>query len=149
MPDTTRLDTALDQLDTLRDTASIDLDVHTLAGLPSDRAARMAARRTFVDMKQLFMRAVADLAGPKGMWLQHQVRLANDPHDLWVLRSALLVALHRQDDSASRQIRGEVYRGLDSGFADSVDPGNSSLLPPLVEAGTWQARTQTIAQARR
>jgi hypothetical protein len=149
MPDPTCLDSALDQLDTLRDTASIDLDVHTLAGLPSDRAARLAARRTFVDMKQLFMRAVANLAGPKGLWLQHQVRLANDPHDLWVLRSALLVALHKQDDKATRQIRGEVYRGLDNGFADSVDPVNSSLLPPLVETGAWQARTHSIAHARR
>lgn len=149
MSDTPCLDTALGQPDTLRDTASIDLDVHTLAGLPSDRAARMAARRTFVDMKQLFMRAVADLAGPKGLWLQHQVRLANDPHDLWVLRSALLVALHKQDNSASRQIRSEVYRGLDGGFGDSVDPGNSSLLPPLAQAGVWQSRTQSIAHARR
>jgi hypothetical protein len=149
MSDTLGLDTALDQLDTLHDTASIDLDVHTLAGLPSDRAARLAARRTFVDMKQLFMRAVADLSGPKGLWLQHQVRLANDPHDLWVLRGALLVALHRQDNSTSRQIRGEVYRGLDSGFADSLDPGNNTLLPPLTATGTWQSRTQSIAALRR
>ena len=32
-------------------------------GMPDDRLARMAARRAFVEMKQVFMRAAADVDG--------------------------------------------------------------------------------------
>ena len=84
------------------------------AGMPADRAARIAARRAFVDMKQLFMRAVENLDHRKAEWLRSQVRVAEDPIDLWLLRGPLLAAL-REDDS-TRALRAELYRTLDSTF---------------------------------
>lgn len=52
------------------------------SGMPQERLARVAARRTFVDMKQRFMSAVAHVEGSRGDWLRYQVRHANDPVDL-------------------------------------------------------------------
>ena len=48
-------------------------------GLPQDRAARLAARQAFVDLKHDFMVAVALLPGPRGEWLRRLVRHAEDP----------------------------------------------------------------------
>ena len=84
------------------------------AGLPADRLARIAARRAFVDMKQLFLRAVQNLDHRKADWLRAQVRVAEDPIDLWLLRGPLLAAL-REDDS-TRSLRAELYRTLDNTF---------------------------------
>lgn len=85
------------------------------AGLPAERMARVAARRAFVEMKHIFMRAVAMMKDRKGEWLRHQVRLANEPLDLWLLRGPVLAAL-RQSDAETRGLRAELYRGLDSLF---------------------------------
>ena len=107
-------------------------------GLPHDRAARIAARRAFVDMKQLFMRAAEHLEHGKGAWLRAQVRAAEDPTDLWVLRNPLLTALRLEDDR-TRALRAELYRSLDSVFPDRLCasvPGLDSL-PPL--PGAWSA----------
>ena len=84
-------------------------------GLPADRAARIAARRAFVDMKQLFIRAVENLEHRKGAWLRAQVRAAEDPLDLWLLRGPLLAAL-REDEVATRKLRAELYKTLDQTF---------------------------------
>jgi hypothetical protein len=83
-------------------------------GLPADRAARVAARRAFVDMKQLFMRSVENLQHRKGAWLRAQVRTAEDPVDLWLIRGPLLAAL--REDDRTRSLRAELYRSLDSTF---------------------------------
>jgi len=77
--------------------------------------ARVESRRAFVEMKQLFMRAVENLAHRKGAWLRSQVRSAEDPVDLWLLRGPLLSAL-REDDLATRTMRAALYRALDRGF---------------------------------
>ncbi len=96
-------------------------------GLPADRHARIAARRAFVEMKQLFMRAVADLAHRKGAWLRAQVRAAEDPLDLWLLRGPLLGAL-REDEVATRTLRAELYKSLDQTFPQAF--GGFELQPP-------------------
>jgi hypothetical protein len=83
-------------------------------GMPGDRAARIAARRAFVDMKLLFIRSVANLEHRKGAWLRRQVRAAEDPMDLWLIRGPLLAAL-REDDK-TRSLRAELYRSLDTTF---------------------------------
>lgn len=83
-----------------------------MAGMPADRAARLAARRSFVDMKQVFLRAVASVAGHKGEWLQQQVRQAREPHDLWMMRGAVIAALCVQDGS-TRTLRAELFACLD------------------------------------
>jgi len=87
-------------------------------GLPQDRHARIAARRAFVDMKQRFMSAVEDLTGVRGDWLRYQVRQANEPVDLWLLRGAVFAALDQQDDYA-RSTRRNLNKVLDSVFPDS------------------------------
>jgi hypothetical protein len=57
-------------------------------GMPGDRGARLAARRAFVALKLDFMTALADV--PDTGWLQIQVRHAEEPVDLWLLRARAL-----------------------------------------------------------
>ena len=121
-------------------------DAAQLAGLPQDRAARLAARRAFVAMKQLFMRAVETLTDRKGQWLRQQVRLANDPIDLWLLRGPVLGAL-RRDDAHSRSLRAELYRGLDTTFPEAFGLNEGISLPALPEP--WEVgATPTGLMAR-
>ena len=87
-------------------------------GLPQDRHARIAARRSFVGLKQQFMVAVDSLDGMRGDWLRHQVRQAHEPADLWMLRGAVFAALDAQGDH-SRRTRHDLDRVLDSAFPDS------------------------------
>lgn len=92
-------------------------------GLPQDRHARIAARRSFVEMKQRFMAAVDTLHGLRGDWLRHQVRHAHEPIDLWMLRGAVFAALGLRDET-TRRTRDELHRVLDSVF-----PDNGELMP--------------------
>jgi hypothetical protein len=87
-------------------------------GLPAVRSARIESRRAFVEMKQLFMRAVENLEHRKGAWLRAQVRGAEDPIDLWLLRGPLLATL-REDDVATRAMRAALYRTLDRTFPEA------------------------------
>jgi hypothetical protein len=84
-------------------------------GMPDDRLARMAARRAFVEMKQVFIRAAADVEGAVGQMLQQRVRIANEPVELWRVRAVLLASLpaHHQRTLAHRI---ELHRQLDSLF---------------------------------
>ena len=88
------------------------------AGSPDARFARIESRRAFVEMKQLFLRAVENLAHRKGAWLRAQVRGAEDPIDLWLLRGPLLATL-REDDVATRTMRAALYRTLDRTFPEA------------------------------
>ncbi len=87
-------------------------------GLPQDRHARIAARRSFVGLKQQFMAAIETLDGMRGDWLRHQVRQTQEPGDLWMLRGVVFAALQTQDDT-SRRTRTDLHRVLDSVFPDS------------------------------
>lgn len=98
-------------------------------GLPHDRHARIAARRTFVGLKQQFMAAIESLDGLRGDWLRRQVRQTQEPLDLWMLRGAVLAALQTQDDD-SRRSRQALNRVLDSAF-----PDNGQLQP----WGSWHS----------
>jgi hypothetical protein len=88
------------------------------AGLPHDRLARVAARGAFVGLKQTFQQAVAELGGREGAWLRQQVRAAEEPSDLWLLRAPLFEAL-AGNSQALRQHRQALRRSLDSLFPDS------------------------------
>lgn len=46
----------------------------------------MAARRAFVEMKQVFMRVAADVEGSVGETQQYRARTANEPVELWRIR---------------------------------------------------------------
>jgi len=59
-------------------------------------------------MKLLFLRSVENLDHRKGAWLRSQVRSAEDPIDLWLLRGPLLAAL--REDDRTRSLRAELYQ---------------------------------------
>ncbi len=87
-------------------------------GLSQERLTRMAARRSFVEMKQRFIDAVAHVQGSRGDWLRHQVRQTQEPVDLWLLRGAVFAALRGVDEQAHR-VRLDLHRALDSIFPDA------------------------------
>ena len=70
------------------------------AGLPGDRMARLAARTAFVELKLGFIEAVGQIRGRDGDWLRQQVRHAEEPVDLWMLRGPLFDALSVEDGLA-------------------------------------------------
>lgn len=88
------------------------------AGLPGDRGARLAARRAFVELKLTFLAALDGAANVE--WLSAQVRAAEEPVDLWLLRAPVFAAL-AGTDAEHRQRRLVLRRGLDSMFPD-LDP---------------------------
>ncbi len=90
-------------------------------GLPGDRDARMAARRAFVDLKQTYMVALATLSERDAGWLRQQVRAAEEPADLWLLRAPVFAALEGADPERRRR-RQMLRRGLDTVFHDSEPP---------------------------
>ena len=94
---------------------------------PTARDARIETRRAFVEMKQLFMRAAENLEHRKGAWLRAQVRAAEDPVDLWLLRGPLLATL-REDDIATRTMRAALYRTLDRTFPEAFGSAEISVL---------------------
>jgi phytoene dehydrogenase-like protein len=94
---------------------------------PATRSARIESRRAFVEMKQLFLRAVENLEHRKAAWLRAQVRGAEDPIDLWLLRGPLLATL-REDDRATRTMRAALYRSLDRTFPEAFGSAEISAL---------------------
>lgn len=99
------------------------------SGMPQDRAARIAARRAFVEMKQLFLMAAQAVEDRKGAWLRSQVRQAHDPIDLWLLRGPLLASLRNGDEPGTRHLRAELYRRLDSTFPETFGLAHGTPLP--------------------
>jgi hypothetical protein len=91
-----------------------------LLELSGDRDALLAARRAFVEMKQCFMRAVADVPGAIGDSLRHKVRHSGEPIDLWRLRRAVLATLPPTDPRCVGH-RAVLQRHLDALFPDSDD----------------------------
>ncbi len=87
------------------------------AGLPGDRMARLAARKAFVDLKLGFIDAVSVLTDRHGDWLRQQIRHAEEPVDLWLLRGPLLDALSGAEPER-RVARLRLRRCLDSLFPD-------------------------------
>jgi phytoene dehydrogenase-like protein len=101
-----------------------------MAGIPAAQSARIQTRRAFVEMKQLFLRAVENLEHRKGAWLRAQVRAAEDPIDLWLLRGPLLATL-REDDVATRTMRAALYRTLDRTFPEAFGSAEIGVLSTL------------------
>lgn len=87
------------------------------AGLPHDRLAAIAARRTFVTLKLTFTEAAAEARGPHAPWLRAQVRAAEEPVDLWLLRAPLFAALAGAEPER-RALRQRVRRALETVFPD-------------------------------
>ncbi|MCO5978002.1 hypothetical protein [Ideonella oryzae] len=119
-------------------------------GLPADRAARLAARRGFVEMKQVFLKAVDPIKGRKGDWLRQQVRQAHEPLDLWLLRGPVLSVL-RHDDAGSRGLRADLYRSLDTLIDQVRGRSSSTSVRPGARHQAWafSSSVDTALQAWR
>jgi hypothetical protein len=85
------------------------------SGLPGDRGARLAARQAFVSLKLTFLEALEQVSGAD--WLRVQIRAAEEPVDLWLLRApvfAVLTGVSAEQRSRRQMLR----RSLDSMFPD-------------------------------
>ena len=91
------------------------------AGLPGDRGARLAARRAFVELKLTFLAALDGAANVE--WLSAQVRAAEEPVDLWLLRAPVFAVLCGVD-AVCRSRRQMLRRSLDSVFPDLDSPAS-------------------------
>ena len=94
-------------------------DFTTGAGMPGDRGARMAARQAFVSLKNSFLDALSAATGAE--WLRVQVRAAEEPVDLWLLRAPVFAVLCGVDTDC-RQRRQSLRRSLDSMFPELDEP---------------------------
>ena len=92
------------------------------SGMPGDRSARFAARQAFVSLKLTYLQALQDL--PQADWLRNQVRAAEEPVDLWLLRAPVFAALTGAEPER-RSRRQMLRRGLDSVFPDLDDPASA------------------------
>ncbi len=101
--------------------------VWLICGTPQERLARVAARRAFVEMKQVFMLATANLAGANAALLCHRVRQAADVTELWRLRESVLAALPT-DTERGQRYRRELHEQLDAAFPQS---GHDTSFVPL------------------
>jgi hypothetical protein len=104
-------------------------DLGAAGGLPGDRAARIAARRAFVELKQTYLLALADASEEEAGWLRNQVRSAEQPVDLWLLRAPVFAVLSGTDPER-RKRRQMLRRGLDSMFMDTQPPSSFVTLSP-------------------
>lgn len=91
---------------------------HAISLDDSERLARLAARRAFVELKQAFMRAAALIEGEIGARLQRRVRRATEAVELWRLRAVVLASLPETD--AAHVSRIELSRQLDSVFPEGA-----------------------------
>lgn len=74
-------------------------------GLPADRMAMAAAHRALCDLKLAYQHALAEMPGPRADWLRHQVRRAQEPADLWPLRTAVFDGVPAPDESRARDLQ--------------------------------------------
>jgi hypothetical protein len=65
--------------------------------------------------------------------LRSQVRAAEDPVDLWLLRGPLLAALREDDHEDTRKLRAELYRTLDTTFPAALHVPR----PDASRTGAW------------
>jgi len=88
-------------------------------GLQQERLARIAARRAFVQMKQAYMNAASDIANATGDMLQHRIRKASEPWELWSVRAVLLASL-KPDHQRTPEHLTKLARGFDSIFSGTT-----------------------------
>jgi hypothetical protein len=80
-------------------------DLLSRSGMPAERAARIAARMAFVDMKRSFIEAAARITGPHGETVRRKVRSANDPLELFHLREVVAALLPDEASDTRRHLR--------------------------------------------
>jgi hypothetical protein len=92
-------------------------DYTPAAATPADRLAALSARRAFVALKLTFLEAAAALQGEQMQWLREQVRAAEDPVDLWLLRAALFSGLAGADPDRKR-LRRRLRRAIEGMYGE-------------------------------
>lgn len=102
-------------------TSAAPRDFSAGAGMPGDRGARIAARQAFVSLKLSYLQALETV--PDADWLRIQVRAAEEPVDLWLLRAPVFSALGGVDHDR-RTRRQMLRRSLDSVFPDLDSPSD-------------------------
>jgi hypothetical protein len=90
---------------------------YTRSAPRQDRQAVIAARRAFVALKLAFAEAAAAAGGTHAQWLREQVRAAEDPVDLWLLRASLFSELAGPAPER-RELRQRVRRALQTVFVE-------------------------------
>ena len=86
-------------------------------GAPADRLAAIAARRSFVALKLTYLDAAVALRGHAAEWLRDQVRAAEEPVDLYLLRAPLFSALSGADPER-RRLRQRLRRAIEAVFGE-------------------------------
>ena len=98
-------------------------------GVPAEQMSRLSARKAFVDTKLVFMQVLAQLnrndAGVE--WLRKQVRSAQMPEDLWLLRAAVYDAL-RSEGAQGAELRDVLRRSLDGLLPGTYMPSGFTTL---------------------
>lgn len=98
-------------------------------GVPAEQMSRLSARKAFVDTKLVFMQVLAQLnrndAGVE--WLRKQVRSAQMPEDLWLLRAAVYDAL-RSEGAQGAELRDILRRSLDGLLPGTYMPSGFTTL---------------------
>lgn len=92
-------------------------DYTPVASTPADPLAALSTRRAFVVLKLAFLEAAQALQGEQMQWLRDQVRAAEDPMDLWLLRAALFAGLAGPDPERKRQ-RQRLRRAIEVMFGE-------------------------------
>ncbi len=103
-----------DQALILQSTAWPGPDTGSPAGLPAERAARIAARQAFVQLKRCFMDAAGLVPGSMGELLRRKIRGAHEPLDLWHLREVLLALLPCEDEAPAATVTPGTHHTPDS-----------------------------------
>jgi hypothetical protein len=90
------------------------------ANLTPERAARMAARQAFVDLKRAFMDAAALIPGESGDRLRQHIRHAHEPIELWHLRDLVVSLLPGDHDERAAFARRCVRAQMQNVFVDTT-----------------------------
>ncbi|WP_348752712.1 hypothetical protein [uncultured Aquincola sp.] len=98
-------------------------------GMPAEQMSRLSVRKAFVDTKLVFMQVLAQInrtdAGVE--WLRKQVRSAQMPEDLWLLRAAVYDAL-RSEGAQGAELRELLRRSLDGLLPGTYMPSGFTTL---------------------
>ncbi len=78
------------------------------AGMPAERAARIAARMAFVDMKRSFMDAADRIEGLHAERVRLKVRQAHDPIELLHLREVVSALLPEHEHAMRERLRAKL-----------------------------------------
>jgi hypothetical protein len=96
-------------------------------GAGHERSTSVTSRRSFVALKLAYLEAAAMLHGADSQWLREQVRTAEEPIDLWLLRAPLFAGLAGTCPER-RRLRHRLRSALTATFGE---PQPNTVFAPL------------------